>query len=145
MSDGTQLRHANRCGVVSWIWAVSGGTGAWSSVLEYQSRPGPTRENMSGKQRANGEGTICRRKSDGRWCATFVAGYDESGRPRRRTVYGSSQGEAVEKLRTAQRQHASGTLPAASALKVGEWLDQWLEDVRTAEPVNDFEKPTCWI
>ena len=43
------------------------------------------------KRRGRGEGSVFRRKSDGRWCAAFVAGYREDGQPRRVTLYGDTQ------------------------------------------------------
>ncbi|MCO5299085.1 MAG: tyrosine-type recombinase/integrase [Candidatus Nanopelagicales bacterium] len=49
--------------------------------------------------RSNGEGTIYKRKSDGKWVASF---YEEvNGKRTRRVVYGTSSDDAHQKLRKA--------------------------------------------
>lgn len=49
------------------------------------------------KKRANGEGSIRKRK-DGRWDGRYTAGYDTNGKPITKNVLGKTQAEVKEKL-----------------------------------------------
>jgi integrase len=79
------------------------------------------------KRRAHGEGGLVRRK-DGRWAGSF---YSVEGK--RVYVYGSTQQEALEKLRKAQSEQEQGVLATGPKLKLGVYLEQWLEDVKKPE------------
>jgi integrase len=70
--------------------------------------------------RASGEGSIVHR-ADGRWCGALqVAG-------RRSYVYGKTRSEVADKLRALTSQaRATGHLPSAGKLTVGEYLSDWL-------------------
>lgn len=78
-------------------------------------------------KRSNGEGSITKR-ADGRWEARYSAGYDASGKPIRRSVYGKSQQEVRKKLRDITRDIDNGTYTAPSKLTVSQWLDIWLSE-----------------
>ena len=52
------------------------------------------------KRRANGEGSIRKRK-DGRWEGRYTAGHTPEGKAIYRNVLGKTQAEVVEKLRKA--------------------------------------------
>jgi integrase len=71
-------------------------------------------------KRANGEGSLYQRESDGKWVgAVTVDG-------RRRTVYGPTQREAREKLRRAQRTLEDGLpLESGRGVTLGAYLGQW--------------------
>ena len=57
------------------------------------------------KKRANGEGSIRKRK-DGRWEARYTAGHDsETGKAIVKNVLGRTQAEAKEKLKEAGLEH----------------------------------------
>lgn len=75
-------------------------------------------------RRGHGEGTVTQRK-DGRWHGAF---YSDDGK--RHFVYGSTQQEALAKLRKAQREDEQGTLATGPNLKVDAYLQQWLEEVQ---------------
>ncbi len=75
------------------------------------------------KHRKNGEGTLFKRK-DGRYQASFIP---ENGK--RKYVYGKTQAEALDKLRTAQAEDKRGTLATGPRQKLGGYLTQWLEQV----------------
>ena len=64
------------------------------------------------KRRAHGEGGLVRRK-DGRWAGSF---YSPEGK--RVYVYGSTQQEALEKLRKAQSEQEQGVLATGPKLKL---------------------------
>ena len=56
---------------------------------------------MAGRRRVRGEGGI-RKRPDGRWEGSFVAGHRADGRPIRRYVYARSRSEAARKLAAAR-------------------------------------------
>ncbi len=69
---------------------------------------------MAGK-RLNGEGSIYQRTSDGRWVGAVSLGYDQKGRPIRKTVSAKTADEVREKLRKVQRQVDDGLPPPETA------------------------------
>ncbi len=79
------------------------------------------------RRRANGEGSISRRK-DGRWVATVSVGRDAGGRVRRRAVYARTQREAIAHLHRLQADLAAGRPVAPDRTNVAEFLGRWLED-----------------
>lgn len=56
---------------------------------------------MASRRRVRGEGGI-RKRADGRWEGSYVAGHRADGRPIRRYVYASSRSEAARKLTAAR-------------------------------------------
>ena len=80
------------------------------------------------RRRANGEGTVCRRASDGRWVGMLTVGSDARGKPRRLAVYGRTQREVAEKLARLRTRAADGMLVDAGKLRLAEFLERWLED-----------------
>lgn len=97
---------------------------------------------MARKRRGREEGSIYQR-ADGLWSACISLGYDDKGKRKRRVVYGKTKAEVQEKLRELQNLAASGQLTEASKLKLGEYLDRWLEDVirptRTPNTYQSYE------
>ena len=78
--------------------------------------------------RANGEGTIGKRKSDGRWFATVPIGRDADGRVRRRTEYARTKAEAAEKLARMRSSVIDGTMVQPTRQRLAQYLDRWLRD-----------------
>lgn len=72
------------------------------------------------KKRANGEGSLRKRK-DGRWEGRYTAGCDPTtGKPIHKSVLAKTQSEAKEKLKQATetlRKALLGARPAAEAKK----------------------------
>jgi len=93
---------------------------------------------MNRRGRANGEGTVCRRK-DGRWIAALNVAVDDSGKPIRRTVYAKTQREALEKLRKLRADADDGVPADAGRATLGEYLERWLEDA-----VRPSVAPSTW-
>lgn len=85
------------------------------------------------KKRGNGEGTVYRRK-DGLWAAEWTA-QTFSG-PKRKTVYGKTQGEVIQKRKEQVAQERAGFAFDAGKTAVEEYLSGWLE-----ESVKDSIKP----
>lgn len=76
------------------------------------------------KRRANGEGSVSKRK-DGRWQArlTLAGG-------KRLSVYGRTRADAVRKLNTAKAEFEVGSLASPTMQTLGEWLHHWLETMQ---------------
>ena len=75
------------------------------------------------KRRANGEGSLRRRK-DGRWECTFMVGWQDDGRRKTKSFYGLSQEEVLKKA----REWKARCTPAMIATKeyfFDEWADMW--------------------
>ncbi len=79
------------------------------------------------KRRANGEGSIRKRK-DGRWEGRYTAGRDPvTGKAIYKNVLGKTQSEVKEKLKLAIEKNS--VLPlAAGQYTLGQWLDAWMEN-----------------
>jgi integrase len=81
------------------------------------------------KRRANGEGSICKRK-DGRWEGRFTVGYREDGKQIHKNVLAKTQAECSKKLKAAIAA-AKEIQPEAqepTAYSVAEWIDIWYEN-----------------
>lgn len=75
---------------------------------------------------AQGAGTIRQRK-DGRWEGRITVGINPgTGKPIRRSVYGSTQKEARQEMTAIQQAVDSGTYQAPDKTTIGEWLDTWM-------------------
>ena len=80
------------------------------------------------KKRANGEGSIRKRK-DGRWEGRYTAGHDpETGKAIYKNVLGRSQAEVKEKLKQAIGEAQALDITKAGKYTVGEWMAVWFQD-----------------
>ncbi len=75
-------------------------------------------------RRANGEGSIFRRK-DGTWSAE-LSYCDDYGTLKRRTVYGKTQAEVRAKFRDARERIESGAPVKDASMTVAAWLEEWI-------------------
>ena len=81
-----------------------------------------------GKQRANGEGSIRKRK-DGRWEGRYTAGHDpETGKAIYKNVLGKTQAEVKEKLKQAIGEAQALDITKAGKYTVEEWMEVWFQD-----------------
>lgn len=80
------------------------------------------------KRRPSGDGMV-RKRSDGRWEGRIVVGHKENGNPIFRYVYAPTQKELTAKLRQRIDAYQGADLNEQSKMTLGEWLDQWLEDI----------------
>lgn len=76
------------------------------------------------KRRANGEGTITKRK-DGRYQAAAYV-YRPDGTRTRKFVYGKTREEVADKLTEMQEQTRQGIPAASSTMAFGDYLTYWL-------------------
>ena len=80
------------------------------------------------KKRANGEGSIRKRK-DGRWEGRYTAGHDpETGKAIYKNVLGKTQAEVKEKLKQAIGEAQALDITKAGKYTVGEWMEVWFQD-----------------
>ena len=78
-------------------------------------------------RRANGEGTVYRRK-DGRWVGAHYVLRPDGGRERR-PVYGRTRAEASAKLAELVAKTAAGVPLAVKSWTVQAYAEHWLDDV----------------
>lgn len=79
------------------------------------------------KRRGNGEGSICKRK-DGLWQCQVTTGFDDNGKPKRKTYYGKTREEVRDKLNEALMKVKTKTFKEPAKYTFGEWVDIWLND-----------------
>lgn len=78
------------------------------------------------KRRANGEGSIRKRK-DGRWEGRYTAGYDQDGKRLIKNVLGRTQAEVKSKLSVAIAESQQLDVSRSGEYTVAEWLRLWFE------------------
>ncbi len=94
------------------------------------------------KKRGAGEGTIYKRKhgkGNSKWAAALIIGYDEEGKPKRKTFYGATRSEVQDKLNKVLNKVSTGTYKEPSKTKLSKWLDNWLNDY-----MKNSLRPTTW-
>lgn len=80
------------------------------------------------KRRANGEGSIRKRK-DGRWEGRYTAGRDPvTGKVIYKNVLGRTQAEVKSKLKAAIEANTNLDIVKAEQYTVGQWMDVWFEN-----------------
>ena len=85
-------------------------------------------------KRANSEGSIYRRASDGRYAAAVTWRDRETGLTRRKAYYGDTRAEVRAKLAAAIERRDSGTPVTDASTTVGDWATTWLETTLRASP-----------
>jgi len=81
------------------------------------------------KRRANGEGSIYKRK-DGRWEGRYTVGYREDGKQIFKNVLAKTQAECKEKLKAAiaAAKEPPEETPTPTTYTVAQWVDIWYEN-----------------
>ncbi|HTK06309.1 MAG TPA: site-specific integrase [Ktedonobacteraceae bacterium] len=74
-------------------------------------------------KRGNGEGSIYRRKSDGKW--TGSVSLDDG---KRRVIYGKTRKEVQEKMKALLHEQQQGKLVANSSQTIEQFIVDWLEN-----------------
>lgn len=78
------------------------------------------------RRRANGEGTITKRK-DGRWLAALKVGMSDNGKPKYKYMYADTQKEAIQKLDELKLSLNMGIKVTSGDITVSQWLQTWME------------------
>lgn len=97
------------------------------------------------KRRAHGDGSIHRRTRDGRWVGVLDLGYID-GRRSRRTFTATTQAEARQKLKAAQKAAEAGliaTTPMSLRTFLGRWLEEIVDSGTLATKTRVFYRGTC--
>ena len=93
------------------------------------------------KKRANGEGSIRKRK-DGRWEGFYTAAYDpETGKQKLKNVLGKTQAEVKEKLKKAIADSQRLDMNRSGTHTVRSWVKMWYEvyaEPRLREKTKDY-------
>ena len=84
---------------------------------------------MPRARRGRGEGGVYQRESDSLWVGTVSLGFDGKGKRRRKTVYGKTKAEALQKLRDLQVKSGKALDVQPGKLTVADYLSHWLENV----------------
>lgn len=80
------------------------------------------------KKRENGEGTITKLEN-GTYMGRIFLGYKEDGKPNRKSVYGKTKTEVVQKIQELALSKAHG-LKEPSNMSLSRWLIFWLENFK---------------
>ena len=98
------------------------------------------------KKRANGEGSIRKRK-DGRWEGFYTASYDpETGKQKIKNVLGKTQTEVKEKLKKAIADSQRLDMNRSGTHTVKSWVKMWYEvyaELRLREKTKDYYVPVA--
>lgn len=81
------------------------------------------------KRRGNGEGSISKR-SDGRYIGQVSIKDPITGKSKRKTVYGKTQKEVIEKLNKIKYEVDRGMFNASKDITFEEWALTWLNDYK---------------
>ena len=96
---------------------------------------------MAKKKRANGEGSLRKRK-DGRWEGRYTAGCNPTtGKPIHKSVLAKTQAEAKEKLKQAIAEAEKLDMSRAKSYTLGAWIKLWYEvyaEPRLREKTKDY-------
>ena len=79
------------------------------------------------KKRKYGSGTV-RKRSDGRWEARVVVGYDESGNPKTKNVLAKTKAECLAKLEELKEKYAPPVTRCKPDMPFGDWMDFWYQN-----------------
>src|SRR5262245_14927982 len=93
---------------------------------------------MARARRGRGEGGVFQRESDGLWVGTVSLGFDGTGRRKRKSVYGTTKKEVLDKLRALQNSAATGRIPDAGKATLGDFVRTWLDGIKASV------EPTTW-
>lgn len=77
-------------------------------------------------RRKYGTGTV-RKRTDGRWEARVVVGYDDKGNPKTKNVLAKTKAECLEKLKKLREQYAPPVTKYKSDMLFGDWIDFWYQ------------------
>ena len=78
-------------------------------------------------KRPDGDGLV-RKRSDGRWEARVVIGYDERGNPKTKNVLAKTKAECLVKLEELKEKYAPPVTRCKSDMPFGDWMDIWYQN-----------------
>ena len=91
------------------------------------------------KHNAKGTGTIYFREDRQKWCAQVVTGINtKTGGYIRKTVYGNTQAEVVQKKKDIESKSAIGMYKTSTSYTLDAWLTQWLDMIKINVEPNTY-------
>jgi hypothetical protein len=94
-------------------------------------------------KRANGDGGIYRRASDGRWVGVLDLGRDVAGRRRRHVVYGQLRREAAAKLDEARKRLAADEPVKDARTTMAAFVEDWIRKALPASGRKPHARELC--
>ena len=91
-------------------------------------------------KRVNGEGTISKRSSDGRWIGQITLGFDDNGKAIRKACSAKSQAECKRKLDKLKNQFApiqGKSIATTKKSYVDYLLSDWINEKRNVEQLEE--------
>lgn len=91
-------------------------------------------------KRVNGEGTISKRSSDGRWIGQITLGFDDNGKAIRKACSAKSQAECKRKFDKLKKQFASiqgKTIATTKKSYVDYLLTDWINEKKSTEKLEE--------
>ena len=79
------------------------------------------------KKRKYGGGTV-RKRSDGRWEARVVIGYDDNGNPKTKNVLAKTKAECLKRLEELKEKYAPPVTKCSPGMSFGDWMDFWYQN-----------------
>lgn len=92
------------------------------------------------RNRANGEGTVFKRKRDNKWVAEMILGIDENGKRIVKRFAHETKKKVTEWLSEQQTAKQQGLIVEPHRQTLGQFLDHWLETT-----VKDNRKPATYL
>ena len=80
-------------------------------------------------RRSNGEGSAPRKRKDGRWQIDARTTHTTTGEPTRKTFYGRTRVEVVDKAKAWRNKLAAGGLEDPTRATLADWINHWLEHI----------------
>ncbi len=78
-------------------------------------------------RRKQGSGTV-RKRTDGRWEARVVVGYDDNGNPKTKNAVAKTKQECLIKLTALQEQYRPPVSKCRPDMPFGDWIDFWYQN-----------------
>ena len=96
--------------------------------------------------RGAGEGSIYKRKSDGRWCGQLTIGTDpKTGKQKRKYFYGDKRKDVAKQMSELKQKLFDGNYNEPSDMKVGAWLNRWNQGRKSKLAYGTFKSYRVWI
>jgi len=80
-------------------------------------------------RRSNGEGSVFKHRN-GKWCGQINLGIDENGRRLRKTIFGDTRAEVIEKLKALHGKMSAKKLKPNKNIQLGQFIHKWLTDFK---------------
>lgn len=80
-----------------------------------------------------------KKRADGRYATSVIVGYNEDGKPKRKTIYGRTIMELDKKVADFKSLQNKGIVIDDKNMTVGEWATKWLGVYKKGKSYNTYE------